>query len=264
MLKRSVLGAWRFVLDKFLPVLQVLARCTRWVFGSYLNAHRKNLLLRALRGRKVSAPEPQFPSEPSGNVIKFPQRSASTPPEPTSTIKKSGALAAFGDVSLLLAAGAPVVALISMLMLASSGRTSDRIITTGANETTAANLPGAGTVALGARSTLKMGVTDQWVAMLLEGEAMFDVPLDTPNPLVVETFLATARAAAGAKFRVRIDSSVEFELFAGVVDVFPRGANGQPAKVTLRKGIPYRVPVDMRGAMAASHRGSVAAKQTDG
>jgi transmembrane sensor len=155
--------------------------------------------------------------------------------------------------------------MVCLLVLASSGSKSDRVITTGANETTAAELPGGSTVALGARSTLNVGVTDQqWVAMLVEGEAIFEVPRDAPRPLVVETFLAKARAAAGAKFRVKIDSSVEFELFAGVVDVFPRGANGEPAKITLRKGVPYRVPVDMRGATAANRCGTVVAKLVDG
>jgi ferric-dicitrate binding protein FerR (iron transport regulator) len=93
---------------------------------------------------------------------------------------------------------------------------------------------------------------------------MFEVPLDAPNPLVVVTFLATARAAAGAKFRVKIDSSVEFELYAGIVDVLPRGANAEPAKITLRKGIPYRVPVDIWGAMVLSCCGSVAVKPVGG
>ena len=98
----------------------------------------------------------------------------------------------------------------------------------------------------------------------MEGEAIFEVPPDAPRPLIVETFLATARAAAGSKFRVKIDSSVEFELFAGIVHVYPRGANGKPAAIMLKKGVLYRVPVDMRGALVANRRGSVATKPADG
>lgn len=104
-----------------------------------------------------------------------------------------------------LVASWTVIVMVSLLMLASSGSTSDRFITTGANQTTSAALPGGGTVALGARSTLKLGVTERhWVGRLVEGEAI------------------------------------------------------------LRKGIPYRVPVDMRGAMVASCCGGVTAKPVGG
>lgn len=158
-----------------------------------------------------------------------------------------------------------MVLLISLLALAVSDSTADRVIATGANETTAAELPGGSTVALGARSTVKLeGTEQQSVANLVEGEAIFEVPRDAPDPLVVHTFLATARAQAGSKFRVSIDSSVEFELFSGVVHVFPRGANGEPAAIMLKKGRPHRVPVDMRGATVASHRGNGVAKPAGG
>jgi ferric-dicitrate binding protein FerR (iron transport regulator) len=252
-------------------MLHVLARCTRWASKLYRNAHQQNPLLRALRCRKVSATESQRKPqvESRGNVVQFPQRSTSAVQpsadvEATSTPKMSSAAAAFGDVSLGLAASAVPLVMLSLLMLASSSGKSNGLITTGANQTAAAKLPGGGTVALGARSALNVSLTDQHpVPLLLEGEAIFEVPRDAPRPLIVETFLATARAAAGSKFRVKIDTSVEFELFTGVVDVFPRGADGKPAAIALKKRIPYRVPVDVRGALTAS-RGSVGAQPADG
>lgn len=273
MRKRSVLGALRGAFDRCRPVLQGLGRCSRCALELYRDALRQNLLLRPLRGRKASRPvSPSPPPQPesSGNVVPFPQRSIPPPtpsraPEPTSSPETSGARAALGEVGLALAAGAPVVLLISLLVQAFSASTADRVLTTGANETAAAELPGGSTVALGARSTVKVdGTEQQSVANLVEGEAIFEVPRDAANPLVVHTPLATARAQAGSKFRVSMDSSVEFELFAGVVHVFPRGANGEPAAIVLKKGRPHRVPVDMRGAIVASHRGSGVAKPAGG
>ena len=171
MLKRRVLGALRLVFDICRRVLHVLGRCIRWVFERYRDAHRQNLLLRALRGRKVSEPEPQHrlapqpkpKHQPSGKILPFrrrpdPSAKPSAAVERTSTPKRNSAFAAVGDVSLGLVASAVPTVLVCLLMLESSSSTSNRVITTEANETTAAELPGGGTVALGARSTLNVGL----------------------------------------------------------------------------------------------------------
>jgi hypothetical protein len=131
------------------------------------------------------------------------------------------------------------------LMLVMNTSSPDRVITTGANETTTMQLPDGNVLSLGAHSTVKVEITDQyWAARLIEGEGLFNVARNSRSQFVVETFLARAAGAAGAKFRVAVDSSVEVEVYEGVVRVFRRGTKAEAPVITLQKGTLYRVPID--------------------
>ncbi|MET0657804.1 MAG: FecR family protein [Steroidobacteraceae bacterium] len=127
---------------------------------------------------------------------------------------------------------------------------SDRIITTGANQSITMRLPDGGKLSLGARSTVRMNKDQQRTARLVEGEAMFEVVPDSARPYTVETFLVDV-TTAGARFRIKSDSSVEIEVYDGVVHVSERAKAGAPV-IILRKGSPYRVPVGSGVAAAAN------------
>jgi ferric-dicitrate binding protein FerR (iron transport regulator) len=145
------------------------------------------------------------------------------------------ALLVSATASLAVSAGA-----LCMLVLHSSSE--GQVFTTGADEFATKQLPDGSTLFLGTRSRAVVRVSDQQcVTEFVKGEGKFEVARYSPKTFVVETFLATATAAAGASFRVAIDSSVEFELYEGTVQVVAEGKNASAAVVTLKKGVPYRV-----------------------
>jgi hypothetical protein len=160
---------------------------------------------------------------------------------------------AYQGVALLMTATAAVVVSVCALLSLVPHTTSGAVITTGANETTTEQLPDGSVLALGARSKVKVHVYDQQcVASFIAGEGRFSVARNLSKPLVVETFLAKATAPAGASFRVTIDTSVEFEVYEGAVQVYSRAAKSADPVITVRKGSAYRVPV-VRAASAYSN-----------
>lgn len=136
------------------------------------------------------------------------------------------------------------VLLLGSLALIVIPRSVGRTFTTGADETIAERLPDGSKMRLEERSEVKLDRADeQWIAIVVSGSAIFDVPPDAPQPLIVRAARVTAVGSAGAKFRVSIDLHLEFELYEGFVQVVTRGANGLPAVITLKKGVPSRVPI---------------------
>lgn len=156
------------------------------------------------------------------------------------------------------------IAAVTVSIVLTSGVNVDsahRVIMTWANDQTTERLPDGTVLALDALSTVRVNITaQQRGARLMEGEVIFNVPQDATKPFVVETVAATV-TAAGGKFRIGIDSSVEIEVFEGLVQVTAPGARaGAPARI-LRKGDGvYRVPLDRPWAMAANGRGPMGAR----
>lgn len=168
-------------------------------------------------------------------------------------------------IGLILTATAAVVLSTSVLISRVYDPSPGRLITTGAGETTTVRLSDGSVISLGARTALKLAETDQQRVAIVElGEVIFEVPPHARKTLFVQTVLATARPAAGTRFRVTVDSTIEFEVYSGVVNVFPRGANEKSTARTLKQGVPYRVPMNVRGAAMAVRRSDVAARPVDG
>jgi hypothetical protein len=209
----------------------------------FLICLRANVLVRALRPRRVA--ERQHRSNVSfEDLLRTPQSAK------TSSRHESAALAVAATAATIVTTG-------YWLMVELNVGTAGRVIMTGANESTIQHLSDGSVLVLDARSTVRVEVTaQQRVAHLVEGEAVFDVALDATRPFVVETHLADVSAPVG-KFRVAIDSSVEIEVYEGVVKVAAPGAKKGSQALILQKGGHYRVPAHAIRAEVASSCGSV-------
>lgn len=119
----------------------------------------------------------------------------------------------------------------------------DNTITTAVHEPATRRLDDGSQVSLDGASTLRVEFTDKRRHVhLLEGKAVFEVANDATRPFVVNTLIADITAAV-AKFAVKIDTSVEVEVFEGRVEILPRGTTAGAQVITLRKGESYRVPM---------------------
>jgi hypothetical protein len=164
-------------------------------------------------------------------------------------------------VSLVVAASAAAIVLISyVLMIGINVGPADRVIMTGANESAVEQLSDGSVLSLDARSTVNVTVTGkQRVTRLVEGEVIFNVATHATMPFVVQTFLAKV-TSEGGKFRVAIDSSVEVEVYDGVVQVAANGTTAAAAVILHKGDPPYRVPVPAVAAVDANRSGTGGAR----
>lgn len=207
-------------------------------FELYRNCLPENLLLRALTPRRAAERQPL---------------SKLTVADFLRTLRSAETTSPHEARALVATATAAVFVAIGGLLLVFNGGTPDRVITTGANETSSARLSDGSVLHLGARSTVRADLTGQQrVANMEEGEVIFNVAQDLARPFIVNTFLASAVVAAGARFRVTVGSSVEFQVYEGVVEVLLRHAKpGAPKRILQKGSPPFRVSVDEIVAVAA-------------
>lgn len=160
---------------------------------------------------------------------------------------------------LVLAVPATVIVIVGWLVMALNVGSSDRVIMTDASASASTQLSDGTVLSLGARSTVRVNETEQPRGAYIDaGEVVLAVKMDVTKPFVVKTYSANV-ITPGAKFRVAVDSSVEIQVYEGVVQVVPpEVTEGESHGVTLRKGSPiYRVPDKAARAMAANSSGSV-------
>jgi ferric-dicitrate binding protein FerR (iron transport regulator) len=142
------------------------------------------------------------------------------------------------------------------LLLSQSMKTPERLITTGANATITVHQPDQSVLSVGQDSMVRV-IAEQHVAYIDDGEMTIDVPPGVTTPWVVETFDARAIVPAKAKLRVAVRSSVEFEVYAGAVQIYERGAKpGTPARL-LQRGGAYRMPINAMASVVAERRDRV-------
>jgi transmembrane sensor len=123
----------------------------------------------------------------------------------------------------------------------------DTVLTTAANPSTTRKLDNGVMVLLGAHTTLRMERAQRGRRVLLvEGEAIFDVPEKLTEPFVVSASVVDASASARAKFAVAIDDSVSIYVHEGVIEVRASGAPRSAPAIVLERGASYRVTVDGR------------------
>jgi ferric-dicitrate binding protein FerR (iron transport regulator) len=86
---------------------------------------------------------------------------------------------------------------------------------------------------------------------LFHGSSLLEVAADRERPFVVHTFLVDITSVIESKFAVRIDTSVEVEVFEGLVEVSGHGAKAGLPVIRVQRGETYRVPVDTFRAILA-------------
>jgi ferric-dicitrate binding protein FerR (iron transport regulator) len=127
-------------------------------------------------------------------------------------------------------------------------------------ELTTQRLEDGSLVSLDALASMRIDFTEKQRGVhLFHGQSLFDVAAGHERPFVVHTFLVDITAVVESKFAVRIDTSVEVEVFEGVVEVSGRRAKAGSPVIVVRKGEKYRVPVDTFRAIVADGSDSLRA-----
>lgn len=154
---------------------------------------------------------------------------------------------------------------IGWVVVGSNASTSAGVITADVRGAVA-RLPDGSKMSLRAHSRVRVEATRQQnVAVLDRGEVILEVARDAPRPVIVRAADATAAASAGSKLRVAMNVVIEFELLEGETRLYlSRAANAGAGVITLKKGVPYRVPMRPTGAEFAPGHGSMDALLIDG
>lgn len=143
-----------------------------------------------------------------------------------------------------------------------TAETPDGTIATAANESEIRRLEDGSMVSVDSGSTLRVEFTEKRRNVhLFQGRAVFDVARGMKSPFAVRTFLVDI-TTMDSKFSVKIDTSVEVEVYDGVVEVSGRGAKAGAPVITVKKGETYRVPVDGFRAVTVAHRLQRCQRQT--
>jgi ferric-dicitrate binding protein FerR (iron transport regulator) len=148
---------------------------------------------------------------------------------------------------------ATVMLMLSMLLFLAprSDETPDEPIRAAAKELNT-RLEDGSQISLDALASMQVDFTaEQRGVHLFHGKSLFDVVEGRERPFVVHTFLIDIRSVVKSKFAVQIDTTVEVEVYEGVVEISERGAKAGSTVVTVEQGQKYRVPLDQFRAIVA-------------
>lgn len=162
---------------------------------------------------------------------------------------------------------ATVLLMLSMalFLLPSSDETPGATLQVAGQAMSTRRLDDGSVVSADALASMRVDFTgEQRGVHLYHGKSLFDVMAGRERPFVVHTFLVDITSVGSSKFAVRIDTSVEVEVFKGMVEVAGRGAKPGSVVVTVKQGETYRVPVDAFRAMVAGGSASAGVVRMDG
>lgn len=159
---------------------------------------------------------------------------------------------------------AMVLLMLSMVLflVPNSDEAPGETVAVAAKETNTQRLPDGSLVSLDTLGSMRVDFTEKQRGVhLFHGQSLLDVAADRGRPFVVHTFLVDITSVVESNFAVRIDTSVEVEVFEGVVEVSARGAKAGSPVVRVEKGETYRVPVDRFRAFVAEDYQTAAARR---
>lgn len=160
---------------------------------------------------------------------------------------------------------ATILLMVSLVFVLVLGSAEPPVETVAAEELKTQELQDGSVVSLDALASLRVDFTEsQRGVHLFHGRSVFDVRAIPERPFVVHTFLVDIRSIAESKFAVRIDTSVEVEVFEGAVEVSGRGAKAGLPIVTVLEGQKYRVPIEQFRPIVADSGNSTRATLIDG